>query len=141
MGLSKKELNLIRGNEISMIFQETMTSLSPILYCGFQVAEQLMLHKGFSKKEAFEVKALVKEARNIGIDKIIASHGVWKMMGHTKDELKEYVDLGAFVEFVFYLCQGMVQYIHGHPPVSEIEMLETMKYIGFDHCIVSTNMG
>ncbi|MEG1501224.1 MAG: ATP-binding cassette domain-containing protein, partial [Clostridiales bacterium] len=42
--LSEKELEKIRGNEISMIFQEPMTSLNPILSCGFQIAESLMLH-------------------------------------------------------------------------------------------------
>lgn len=88
-----------------------------------------------------ETKALVKEARDIGIKKIIISHGLWKRMGHTKEDLKEYADLGAFVEFDFFLCQGIFQYFHGDPPVSEIEMLETMKYIGFDHSIMSTDMG
>ena len=50
--LSEKEMESVRGNEISMIFQEPMTSLNPILTCGFQIAETLMLHKGMSKKEA-----------------------------------------------------------------------------------------
>lgn len=42
----------IRGNEISMIFQEPMTSLNPILTCGYQIAETLILHRGMKKKEA-----------------------------------------------------------------------------------------
>lgn len=50
--LSEKEIRRIRGNEIAMIFQEPMTSLNPVLTCGFQVAEALRLHKGLSKKEA-----------------------------------------------------------------------------------------
>lgn len=42
----------IRGNQISMIFQEPMTSLNPVLSIGFQMREAIMLHMGQSKKEA-----------------------------------------------------------------------------------------
>jgi peptide/nickel transport system ATP-binding protein len=41
----------IRGNEISMIFQEPMSSLNPVLRCGSQIAEMIQLHKGGDKKE------------------------------------------------------------------------------------------
>ena len=88
-----------------------------------------------------EVKALIKEAKKIGINKIIVAHAMWPLMGHTKNDLKEYADLGAFLEFEFYLCQTMIQYIAGHPPVSEVEMLETMHYVGVNHSIMSTDMG
>ena len=50
--LSKKELEQIRGNKITMIFQEPMTSLNPVFTCGFQVAESLELHKALSSSEA-----------------------------------------------------------------------------------------
>ena len=52
--LPEKQMQQIRGNEISMIFQEPMTSLNPVYTCGFQVREVLELHKGLSKKEASE---------------------------------------------------------------------------------------
>ena len=50
--LTEGEMRRVRGNEISMIFQEPMTSLNPVLTVGFQIAEALMLHQGFSKKAA-----------------------------------------------------------------------------------------
>jgi peptide/nickel transport system ATP-binding protein len=50
--LSPKDINTIRGNKIAMIFQEPMTSLNPVLTCGMQVMEALMLHRQLSKKEA-----------------------------------------------------------------------------------------
>lgn len=50
---TEKEMEKIRGNDISMIFQEPMTSLNPILTCGSQIAEVLKLHKGMKKKEAW----------------------------------------------------------------------------------------
>ncbi len=50
--LSTKELQAIRGAKISMIFQEPMTSLNPVLKCGEQVMEALLVHKKLSKKEA-----------------------------------------------------------------------------------------
>ncbi|MDI9364136.1 MAG: ABC transporter ATP-binding protein [Flavobacterium sp.] len=50
--LSKDELTKIRGNKVAMIFQEPMTSLNPVLTCGNQVMEAILLHKNCSKKAA-----------------------------------------------------------------------------------------
>ena len=50
--VSKAALQQIRGNKISMIFQEPMTSLNPVFTCGHQVAEALLVHNKISKKEA-----------------------------------------------------------------------------------------
>ena len=49
-----ERLRKIRGHEISMIFQEPMTSLNPVLPIGRQVAEPLMVHQGLSKAEALK---------------------------------------------------------------------------------------
>lgn len=60
---SKKQMQSIRGNGISMIFQEPMTSLNPVYTVGSQLTEVLRVHhKGMSKKEAWErgVKALAE---------------------------------------------------------------------------------
>ena len=51
---SSQDLQRIRGKEISMIFQEPMTSLNPIIKCGKQIAESLELHRNMKKKEAME---------------------------------------------------------------------------------------
>jgi peptide/nickel transport system ATP-binding protein len=50
--LSEPQMRRIRGNAISMIFQEPMTSLNPVLTIGRQIAEVLMLHRGLSRDEA-----------------------------------------------------------------------------------------
>lgn len=50
--LSNKEMEGIRGNKISMIFQEPMTSLNPLLTVGDQIMEPLILHRGLDKKAA-----------------------------------------------------------------------------------------
>ncbi|OGX88971.1 ABC transporter ATP-binding protein [Hymenobacter coccineus] len=50
--LPEKQLQKVRGNDIGMIFQEPMTSLNPVLTCGAQVAEALLLHTSLSKDEA-----------------------------------------------------------------------------------------
>lgn len=50
----EKEIRQFRGNEISMIFQEPMTSLNPVFTCGDQVMEAIILHQKVSKKEAKE---------------------------------------------------------------------------------------
>jgi oligopeptide/dipeptide ABC transporter ATP-binding protein len=49
--LSKEEMRKIRGNEISMIFQEPMTSLNPVFTVGNQIGEAIRLHQGLGKKE------------------------------------------------------------------------------------------
>lgn len=50
--LSQKELQKIRGNQISMIFQEPMTSLNPVMRIKDQIMENIMTHTKLSKKEA-----------------------------------------------------------------------------------------
>ena len=50
--LSEKEMRDIRGDDISMIFQEPMTSLNPVYTCGDQVMEAILLHQKVSKAEA-----------------------------------------------------------------------------------------
>jgi peptide/nickel transport system ATP-binding protein len=55
--LPENEMRRVRGNEISMIFQEPMTSLNPVLTIGFQIAETLRFHRGLDQKAA-EVEAL-----------------------------------------------------------------------------------
>jgi peptide/nickel transport system ATP-binding protein len=50
--LSDREMRSIRGNDISMIFQEPMTSLNPVLTVGRQLGEILRLHQGLDKKAA-----------------------------------------------------------------------------------------
>jgi oligopeptide/dipeptide ABC transporter ATP-binding protein len=50
--LSDKQLEKILGNRISMIFQDPMTSLNPVLSVGYQIMETLRIHRSLSKKEA-----------------------------------------------------------------------------------------
>ncbi len=50
--LSEAEMRGIRGNDISMIFQEPMTSLNPVLTVSRQIAEALTLHRGLSRRDA-----------------------------------------------------------------------------------------
>ena len=50
--LSDKEMCEVRGDEVAMIFQEPMTSLNPVLTCGYQIAEAVELHQKVSKVEA-----------------------------------------------------------------------------------------
>ena len=52
IGGSKKDITSLRGNRISMIFQEPMTSLNPYQKVGYQIDESLIIHRGLSKKEA-----------------------------------------------------------------------------------------
>ena len=52
LALDEEEMCRIRGDDIAMIFQEPMTSLNPVLTCGFQIVESVVLHQQVSKQEA-----------------------------------------------------------------------------------------
>lgn len=53
--LTEDQMRRVRGNDISMIFQEPMTSLNPVLPVGFQITEALEVHRGLRGKSAREV--------------------------------------------------------------------------------------
>jgi peptide/nickel transport system ATP-binding protein len=52
LSLTEPEMRKVRGNDISMIFQEPMTSLNPVLTVGRQIAESLVLHRGLTQGDA-----------------------------------------------------------------------------------------
>jgi peptide/nickel transport system ATP-binding protein len=52
--LPANRMRKIRGKEISMVFQEPMTSLNPVFTCGEQIAEALRLHEGLGRREAMD---------------------------------------------------------------------------------------
>jgi peptide/nickel transport system ATP-binding protein len=61
LGLPEKAMQTIRGNRISMIFQEPMTSLNPVFTVGKQISESIMLHQRKSKREAMiDAQALLE---------------------------------------------------------------------------------
>ena len=55
--VSDSEMRSIRGNRISMTFQEPMTSLNPVFSIGYQISEVLMLHRDMSQEQALEESA------------------------------------------------------------------------------------
>lgn len=63
--MREKELQKIRGDQISMIFQEPMTSLNPVYRIGDQIVESIMTHMKLSKKEAYE--RAIKMLKTVGI--------------------------------------------------------------------------
>ncbi len=62
---SEREMRRIRGKEISMIFQEPMTSLNPVYTIGDQVAEAILNHRNISRKEA--LRQAVTALKTVGI--------------------------------------------------------------------------
>ncbi len=52
--LPPAQMRKVRGKEISMIFQEPMTSLNPVFTCGEQIAEALRLHEGLGRRDAMD---------------------------------------------------------------------------------------
>lgn len=54
IGLSPVELDKIRGSEMTMVFQDALTSLNPVLTIGSQLTEGMIVHMGYTKKQAEE---------------------------------------------------------------------------------------
>lgn len=65
-GLKEKELRKLCGKEVSMIFQEPMTSLNPVLKVGRQVAEALRVHRGITSKSE-EKQEVIRIFEKVGI--------------------------------------------------------------------------
>ncbi len=65
LALSEAEMRRVRGNAISMIFQDPMTSLNPVLTIGQQIAEIAMLHRGLSRRDAMDRAAEMLRAVHI----------------------------------------------------------------------------
>ena len=68
LSLSDKEMRNVRGNEISMIFQDPMTSLNPVYKVGNQIIESIRTHQKVSKKEAR--KAAIDMLKLVGIPEV-----------------------------------------------------------------------
>lgn len=72
---SEKEMRTLRGNRIAMIFQEPMTSLNPVIRCGDQIMENLLLHTNLTKNQAKErVIELFKEVMLPRPEKIFTAY-------------------------------------------------------------------
>src|SRR5512140_1870230 len=63
--LSVPEMQEVRGRDISMVFQDPMTSLNPVLTIGRQIGETMMVHKGLNEQEAKQ--ASIELLRQVGI--------------------------------------------------------------------------
>lgn len=75
LSISENEMRKYRGNKISMIFQEPMTSLNPVYKCGDQVMEVIILHQKKNRKEAKEITIeLFKEVQLPRPDAIFNSY-------------------------------------------------------------------
>jgi peptide/nickel transport system ATP-binding protein len=70
--VSNKQRRDFRGNKISMIFQEPMTSLNPVYTCGYQLTEAIRLHDPVSEAEACRRAAsLLQEVRLLPSDRVL----------------------------------------------------------------------
>ncbi|MFQ6087319.1 MAG: ABC transporter ATP-binding protein [Candidatus Methanofastidiosia archaeon] len=63
--MTEKEMREIRGNKISMIFQDPMTSLNPVFTVGDQIAEAIILHQNLSKRDALKKAVEMMELMGI----------------------------------------------------------------------------
>ena len=78
---SEKRMREVRGNAISMIFQEPMTSLNPVFSVGDQIVETILLHEGCSKHEAWRRAVEMLDAVGIAVPEVRAHEYPHQMSG------------------------------------------------------------
>ena len=69
MQMSDKDLEMMRGNEVAMIFQDPMTSLNPVMTVGEQIAESIAIHEDVTAAEAYEIAKKMLETVGIPGDR------------------------------------------------------------------------
>ena len=75
LALTERNMRKIRGNRISMIFQEPMTALNPVLSIGKQLSEPFITHRNLSKKQALEgAKEMLAEVRIPNPERVIKQY-------------------------------------------------------------------
>ena len=87
LNLSEKEMEGIRGNDISMIFQEPMTSLNPVFTVGDQIQEAIMLHQNRTDSEAQELVIDILKKVGIPSPEIRANDYPHQMSGGMKQRV------------------------------------------------------
>jgi len=88
-----------------------------------------------------ETLILVAEAVSYGVKKILILHPMWQMIGFTRQQLAELRKFPVFFEFEFGLCLPIMQFIHSESQVDPREMLKTMREIGVEKCVMTTDTG
>lgn len=84
---SEAQMRKIRGNDISMIFQEPMTSLNPVFKVGAQIAETIMIHKNLSKSEALKEAIVLMDQVGIPNPKMRANSYPHELSGGQKQRI------------------------------------------------------
>lgn len=87
LGLPEKDMEAIRGNDISMIFQEPMTSLNPVFTVGDQIKEAIMLHQNKTSAEAMELTVSILNKVGIPSPEIRINEYPHQMSGGMKQRI------------------------------------------------------
>lgn len=85
--MSEAQMRSIRGNQVSMIFQEPMTSLNPVFKVGDQIAEAIRIHKNMSSRQAWERAVELMHQVGIPNPKVSANKYPHEMSGGQKQRV------------------------------------------------------
>ncbi len=94
-----------------------------------------------SHLSAEESRAVIKEAKQQGLQKIVVSHARWAMTGLTMPDLRAFAELGCFIEFEFCLMMPIMHFVHGEPTANPIETVKAMREVGVERCFISSDLG
>ena len=136
---SEKDMQKIRGNEISMIFQEPMTSLNPIIKCGRQIAESLRLHRGMNKKEAMEEAIRMMQAVGIANPEVRAHEYPHQMSGGMRQRVM--IARALALEPQIIICDEAVSALDVSVQAQVLNLLQELKEkLGLTYFFISHNL-
>jgi peptide/nickel transport system ATP-binding protein len=87
IGMEEKKFRWYRGNKLAMIFQEPMTSLNPVMTCGAQICEPLMLHKKLDRGQAKSASLLLFEKVQLSEPEIVYKKYPHQLSGGQKQRV------------------------------------------------------
>jgi hypothetical protein len=88
-----------------------------------------------------EVMLLVPAARERGVQKIIVSHALWRMLGYTLDQLRELARWGALLEVEFCTYTPLMYFVHNEPPLDIRYAVDTIRQIGAERMFLASDLG
>ncbi len=88
-----------------------------------------------------ESMALVKEAKKIGVKKIIITHPIWEVVNMNDNQMEELVKMGAYLEICAIMCEPHMWSFHKIPLTKIDKYVDLVKKFGAEHMVLSTDLG
>ena len=125
VSLPEASVRKLRGNDIAMIFQEPMTSMNPVMTCGAQVIEPLMLHKKMTRRQAEAEALLLFEKVRLSDPKIVYKKYPHQLSGGQKQRVM--IAMAISCKPALLICDEPTTALDVRVQQSILELLKTLR--------------